>query len=218
MSPDQMWDDMNIPYTEAEVYAFNKELEEGTISVANSFKDFIIQNVKPKLQMRPTIDGETFDIECNKYFNIGETTNHFDLYDTFSNSIKRISNTTTVKRPDLISFKRFFVTEIIHNLDSQVENNTTDAVYDSYGWVIDIHDALVLDCEAVQYAQDVFCAGRNSNEPSLNRIYKERNNILSKYFTSIGIGASAMKAWKDDVVSKVIPYNKPFNCNRIVLK
>ena len=106
----------------------------------------------------------------------------------------------------------------MHNLDSQVEDNTVSAVYDAYEWVLDVHDALILCCEATDYAKDVFCQGNSPQEPSLNRIYKERKTILGKYFKSIGINASAMKDWKSDVESHIIKYDKAFNCNRIVLK
>ena len=218
MSPDQMWKDMDIKFNTKEVQAFEDELEDGEVAVANKFKNFIIGHVKPKEKMLLKIDNESFKVECNKHFNIGETTNQFDFYDTYSNSIKRIHNTKTVKKPDLSSFKRFFVTALVHNLDSQVEDNTVSAVYDAYNWVIDIHDAMVLCCEATDYAKDVYCQGNSSEEPSLKRIYDERNNILSVYFKSVGINASALPDWKSDVQSHVDKYEGKFNCNRIVLK
>jgi len=215
---DQMWKDMDIKYTTEEVLAFEQELETGELAVANKFKDFIIVNVKPKEQMKLKIDNEEFDIECNKYFNLGETTNQFDFYDTYSNSIKRIHNTKTVKKPDLKSFRRFFVTAIIHNLDSQVEDNTVNAVMDAYQWAIDIHDAIILCCEATDYAKDVYCNGNNPEEPSLKRIHTNKNAILGKYFTSIGIGSTKLSEWKRDVQSHIEPFKGKFNCNRAILK
>lgn len=218
MSPDQMWREMDIKYNDKEVLAFEQELETGEVAVANKFKDFIINHVRPKEKMKVKIDNEEFKIACNKYFHVGETTNAFDLYDTYSNSIKRIHNTKTVKKPDLSSYKRFFVTALVHNLDSQVEDNTSDAVMDAYKWLLDIHDALVLCCEAVDYAKDIYCNGRTREEPSLNRIHATRNDVLSKYFKSIGINATAMSDWKEDVDSHIQKYKGKFNCNRIVLK
>ena len=218
MSADDMWRDMDIKFTQEEVMAFNHELESGDIAVANKFKDFIIQNSRPTEEMDLVVDNETFKVTCNKHFNIGETTNKFDLYDTYSDSVRRIHNTETVKRPDLRSFRRFFVTGIIHNIDSQIEDNTVDAVYDAYEWVIDIHDALVLCCEATDYAKDVYCSGRSKNEPSLERIFRKRNTILGKYFTSIGIKSNKLQAWNTDVVPFIDKYKSTFKCNRIVLK
>lgn len=218
MTPDRMWKDMKIPFTQEEVYAFEHELDEGEMAVANRFKDFIIKNSQPLNKMVLKIDNEEFKVECNKHFNIGETTNKFDLYDSYSNSIRRITNTTTVKRPDLRSFKRFFVTALVHNLDSQVMDNSSNAVMDAYNWMIDIHDAKVLCCEAADYAKDVYCSGNSKDEPSLERIHRTRNTILSKYFTSIGIKANKLSAWEEDVKPYIVPYVGNFKCNRIVLK
>lgn len=218
MTADKMWHDMEIDYTLKEVMAFEHELEVGEMSVANKFKDFIIQNAKPKEKMKLEIDGEEFSIECNRHFHIGETTNQFDLYDSYSNSIRRISNTETVKRPDLKSFRRFFVTALIHNLDSQVMDNSADKVMDAYDWMLDIHDAMVLCCEAADYGRDVFCSGTNADEPSLERIHKNRSNILGKYFTSIGIKGDKVMTWKTDVEPYIQKYKGKLKCNRIVLK
>ena len=88
----------------------------------------------------------------------------------------------------------------------------------AYNWAIDIHDAVVLCCEATDYAKDVYCSGTTPDEPSLNYIHRNRNKILSEYFSSIGIKSNSMKDWKEDVVSRVEEYKGIFNCNRIVLK
>ena len=218
MPADQMWSEMDIDYTQEEVTAFAHELDQGEMSVANRFKDFIIQNAKPKEAMTLKIDNEEFKVECNKYFNIGETTSKFDLYDTYSNSIRRIHNTETVKRPDLKSFKRFFVTGLIHNLDSQVMDESSDAVMDAYDWLLDLHDAMILCCEATDYAKDVYCSGRSKETPSLERIHRERNEILGKYFTSIGIKSSKLKDWKENVGDHIEKYKGTLKVNRIVLK
>jgi hypothetical protein len=218
MPASDMWKEMDIPYTKEEVAAFELELDNGSISVANRFKNFIIQNVKPSEDMEININNEKFKIECNRYTHIGEVTNKFDLYDTFTNSIRRISNTSVAKRPNLDAFRRFFVTALIHNLDSQVENNTTDAVIDAYDWCIDIHDALILDCEAAEYGRKVYCKGRNKEEPSIEQIHRDRNIILGKYFTSINISSTKTNEWKNDVMKYVEPFDGIFKCNQIVLK
>ena len=218
MEPHRMWSSMNIDYTMNDSALVLEELEIGEFSVANRFKDFIIQNVNPKPEMNIKIGNDEFKIECNRFYNVGDVTNKFDFYDTYTNSIRRIHNTETIKKPDLKQFKRYFVTLIVHNEDSQVENNTTDAVYDAYKWVIDIHDALILDCEAEDYAKDIFCSGRTPDEPSLENIHRNRKEILGKYFTSIGIGKTKEARWKEDVAPYVEHYGKKLKCNRIVLK
>ncbi len=109
----KMWTEMKIPYTTEEVMEFEKEIDIGEFAVANRLKNFIIQNVKPKEKMKINLNGEIFNIECNKFFNIGEVTNKFDLYDSYSNSIRRIMNTETIKKPNLERFKLFFVTALV---------------------------------------------------------------------------------------------------------
>lgn len=52
-----------------------------------------------------------------------------------------------------------------------------------------IHDADILCCEAADYAREVYANGRTDPEPSLKYIHTNRNQILSKYFTSLGIPA-----------------------------
>jgi len=218
MPADKMWTEMGIPYTTKEVIAFERELEIGEFAVADKFKDFIIGNVKPQSEMTVKIGSESFTIECNRFYRIGDTTNKFDFYDSSTKSIRRIHNTTTVKHPDLKQFKRFFVTLLVHNEDSQVMDNTTDAVYNTYEWVLDIHDALILDSEAATYARDVYCSGRNPTEPSLENIHRNRKGILEGYFTSIGIEPAAIRQWNDTVQPLIQPYKGKLSCNRIVLK
>ena len=216
--PAKMWMDMDIPYTQAEVNAFQMELETGDIAVANKFKDFVIQNANMKENMTVVIDNNTFDIECNKYYNVGETTGKFDLYDSKSHSLRRISNTETVKKADLKRFRLFTPTCLVHGLDSQVEDNTVNHIMDMYGWCIDIHDAIVLDAEATDDAKDIYCSGKTDEEPSLERIHRERNNILGKYFTSIGIKPSKLSDWNTDVKPHIEPYKGKLKANRIALK
>ncbi len=216
--PASMWMDMNIKYTRAEVTAFKEELSTGDIAIANKFKDFVIRNANMRENMIVTVDNNKFKINCNKHYNIGETTNKFDLYDSKSNSIRRISNTSTVKKPDLKRFRISTPTTLVHGLDSQVEDNTVGHIMDLYGWCIDIHDAIVLDAEATDDAKDIYCSGKTKEEPSLERIHKERNNILGKYFTSIGIAPHKVKEWTTHVDPHIEHYGKKLNANRIALK
>lgn len=113
MSPDKMWDDMDIPYTNEEVLAFEHELLYGELAVANAFKDFIIQECNPEATMTLHVWNEKPDITCNKFFHVGEMTTRFDLYDTTTNSIRTVYHTDTKKVPDLKSFRRYFVTALI---------------------------------------------------------------------------------------------------------
>lgn len=228
MTAQAMWDDMNsgksiedpdyIHYTAEEVLAFNREMESGEIAVAIAFKDFIINNAQMRPVMELNVLGNKVTTYCNRFHNVGESTFIFDLYDTITNSIRRIHNTETKRVPDLKSFKRYSVTGLIHGLDGNVMDNATDAVIDKHGWVIPIHDAMVLCCESADYAREVYANGRTPNEPSLKYIHTNRNQILSDYFTSLGIPANKLVDWKATVVPLVQPLIGELDVNPLVLK
>ena len=228
LSPQAMWDDMNkgknfdnpdyMHYTKQELEAFNNEMESGDIAVAIAFKDFIIDNCRMQPTMKLNVLGDKVTTYCNKFYNVGETTSIFDLYDTDSNSIRRIHNTETKKVPDLKSFKRYSVTGLIHGLDGRVMNNTVDAVIDEYKWCLDVHDAVILCCESADYTREVYANGRTSDEPSLKHIHTNRNKILSDYFTSLNIPASKLAEWKTKVVPLIQPLEEKLSINPLVLK
>ena len=218
MSSDAMWDEMDIPYTQEEVDAFEYELEYGEMAVANRFKDFIINNAQMQPVMDLHVDQEVLEVECNKFYHVGESTKVFDLIDTATNSVPTIHHTDTIKVPDLKSFRRFSVTGLIHTCDGQVEDNTVDAVIDAYGWALPIHDATILCAEAATFARHVYSYGRNDEEPSLKRIHTNRNQILQNYFRSINIPAKAIIAWKRDVVPYIDKLSTELEINPLVLK
>lgn len=228
MSAKDMWNDMNkdklptdkgyLHYTQEEVLAFQHELTNGEFAPAMAMKDFIINNSQMRPEMYLVVNGERTLTYCNKFHNIGEITSVFDLYDTSTNSIRRIHNTETKQVPDLKSFKRYGQTGNIHHLDGQVMDNTADAVIDLFRWALDIHDALVLCAEAADYARDIYANGRTPNEPSLKQIHTNRNKILSEYFTSLNIPASKVSEWKSTVVPLIQPLTEPLVINPLVLK
>ncbi len=218
MSETAMWDDMGIAYTKEEVTAFRNEMESGEFAVAIAFKDFMINNAQMQPVMQLNVLGDKVTTYCNRFHNVGETTSVFDLYDTATNSVRRIHNTETKRVPDLKSFKRYSVTGLIHGLDGRVMNNTVDAVIDMFGWCIDVHDADILCCEAANYARDVYANGRTEEEPSLKYIHTHRNKILSDNFTSLNIPASKLADWKANVVPLIEPLTEELTINPMVLK
>lgn len=211
LTPAKMWDDMGISYTNDELIAFTDELEHGELAVAVAFKDFIINNCNPQADMLLEVDGNIIPTKCNHFHNRGEKTLKFDLYDTASKSVNRIHHTDTVKVPDLDRFRKYMVTGLIHGLDNQVEDKTVEAVIDAYGWAIDIHDAVVLCAEATE-------VGRETTAKELEDKHANRNKILSKYFTSIGIPASKLTEWNTKVVPLINKFEGNFKCNKMVLK
>ena len=228
MTAQAMWDDMNkgkspedadyIHYTAEEVHAFNHEMESGEIAVAIAFKDFLINNAQMRPVMELNVLGNKVTTYCNRFHNVGESTFIFDIYDTYTNSVRRIHNTETKRVEDLKSFKRYSVTGLIHGVDGNVMDNSTDAVIDIYGWVIPIHDAMVLCCEAADYARHVYANGRTPNEPSLKYVHTNRNQILSDYFTSLGIPASKLADWNNTVKPLIHPLQGELVINPLVLK
>lgn len=213
-----MWRDMDLPFTQDEVDAFEYELEYGEMAVANRLKDFIIDNSVMHETMSIKVANETVLVNCNKFHNVGEKTTTYDLFDTTTGLVRRIHNTQTRRVPDLKSFKRVGPTTLIHGLDGQVADNTADAVADKFRWVLTIHDALVLCAEAADYGRDVYANGRTSDEPSLAYIHTNRNSILANFFTSLGIKASKVAEFKSQVLAFVEPLTEPLVINPMVLK
>lgn len=205
----ELWNDWNHEYTLEQVQAFNTELATGPLGLADQFKEFIINNVKPTEQMRVRIWNEEFDIECNRYRNVGEETLRYDIYDTETRSIRRICHTRTKRVPDLQQFRRYFVTLLIHNLDSQVADRVIGKVMEKYGWGIDIHDAFLVSPEA---ADDV----RTWYAQALTEIYDNRQTILANYFASIGIGAESQGNWER--VKQMVKPLQSFKCRKMALK
>lgn len=211
-------EDAEVDYTEEELRIMDHELEEGEMAVANAFKDFTINNARMQPEMELVVLGDKVKTYCNKFHNVGEKTTEYEFFDSNTGGTRRIHNTETKKVPDLKSFKRYSVTGLIHGLDGRVMNNTVDAVIDVYGWCLDVHDADILCCEAANYAREIYANGRNADEPSLKNIHTHRNKILSDYFTSLNIPASALVKWKRDVVPLIQPLEEELEINNMVLK
>ena len=205
----ELWDDWNHEYTLEQVELFNAELASGPLGLADALKEFIINNVKPTEAMTVKIGRENFSIECNRYRQVGEVTTSYDIYDTADKSIRRLHHTATKKVADLDQFRRYFVTLLIHNLDSQVADFVVGKVMEKYGWCIDIHDAFLVNPEA---ADDV----RTWYAQALTDLYTNRASVLSEYFASIGIGSEAQGNWKR-VKDMVVPV-EDFVCNKMALK
>lgn len=205
----ELWEQNGLKFTLDDVKTYSESLNSGYLAVANLFKEFLINNCNPKPTMDVTIWKETFRIECNRFRNVGEATVGYDIYDTDSDSIKRIYHTTTTKVPDLEQFRRYFVTLLVHNIDSQVANAIAEAVYDQYGWVIDIHDAFLINPDAAEFV-------RTKYAELMEEIFANRKSILANYFASIGINATAQKQWSQ-LQSKIVPMDT-FKCGPMALK
>jgi hypothetical protein len=204
-----LWVNNKLDYTLEDLNLMNQEMKAGMFGTADKFKEFIINNCNPKPVMTVRVWNDTFEIKCNRHTRIGETPVKYDLFDTESGGIKRITHMKTKAIPDLEGFRRFFVTCLIHGLDSQVMDTVAGKCFDKYGFAIDIHDALI--CSPLA-AADV----RMWYAEEMDKIYVNRKEILSNYFSSIGVTAMSMKEWEavNDSVFKI----GEFKCRGAVLK
>lgn len=206
----ELWQDNSIKYTVDQVRLFNNELTSGALGLADQFKEFIINNVKPTEEMMVKIFNEEFNIECNRFRNIGEITRYYEIFDTETNRVKRIHHTDTKREADLDQFRRYFVTLLIHNLDSQVADKVIAKTIEKYGWGMDLHDAFIVNPEAAEDVRTWYAA-------EINLIHENRKEILANYFQSIGIGAEAQGKW-ERVTAMVHPIETTFRCQPMALK
>lgn len=208
--PHELWQDAGISYTKEHLDLYNQEMKNGAFGVANLFKEFVLNNTNPKPEMEVNINGEEFSITCNRYRKVGEKTKAYKAWDTNDNKYNIVLHTDTKKVPDLKQFRRYFLTLLIHNLDSQVCDNVTRKLMNNYGWGIPIHDAILCSPAA---ARDV----RKWYSLELKKIWKYRKQILNNYFNSIGITAAAQSQWID-LQAKIHQFEGTLEVNPMALK
>lgn len=205
-TPKELLDNNHIKYSLEELRLVTQEVDNGRLALMNTFKNFIINNVQPKEQMRPVIDGEEFTILCNRYSAVGDKHVDYTLYDSGADEIRQITHTKTHFVPNLQAFKRYFVTLLIHNLDSQI----ADKICQELDWVIDIHDAFIVCPTKVQATKAHF--GR-----LLEDIFNRKDEILAKYFESIGIPVDVIAVeWQK--VRKFVDPIEEWDYNDMALK
>ena len=205
-----LWQDAGISYTKDDIELYTKEMADGPFGLANLFKEFVINNCNPKPEMEIKLWQDTFTISCNRFRNVGEKTKAYKIWDSIEEKYQVVLHTDTKKVPDLKQFKRFFVTCMVHGIDSQIMNTVTEKVIDKYSWGIPIHDAIVISPAA---AADT----RKWYAEELEKIYENRNQILTDYFKSIGINNAAKSQW-DTLKSKVVPFEGEFKASYMALK
>jgi hypothetical protein len=205
-----LWKDNKREYTYTQVEQFNQELAGSEWGLVNFFKEWLISNVSPKATMLITLWKETFTIECNRYRNLGDITTTYSIYDSKANRIHSIHHTSTKRIPDLEQFRRYFVTLLIHGLDSQIANTVSLKLKRKYGKVITIHDAFIVTPDAAEDA-------RKWSSELLEQLYQDRETVLTNFFNSIGITGVARKQWQD-LQNMVVPFTGTFKCNDMCLK
>lgn len=205
-----LWKAAKIKFTDKHTKLYNKEMSDGPFGLVNQFKDFLISSCNPKASMEVEIGTDEFGISCNRFRFVGEKTKAYKIWDSNDQTYNMVLHTDTKKVPDLEEFRRFFVTLLIHNLDSQVADNVSAKVKAKYEWVIPIHDAFLVSPAA---AADV----RVWYSEELNKIHANRKQILADYFKSIGITNAAKTKW-EKIQSKVVPFEGEFDASGMALK
>jgi hypothetical protein len=201
--------DESLSYTYEDIKHMQNELQNGALGLANEFKNFIIKNVKPSSEMTLQIHNDTFKVKCNRTKHVTGKLMAYQVYNSATGTYDIIYNAKDVTVPDLDAFKTWFVTGLIHNLDSQVMDKVIGKVIDKYEFGLDIHDAIICSPSA---ARDV----RRWYSEEMQLIYNNRKVILSRYFKSIGIGEEAAVAFKK-LMDKVQPVDS-FVCSPWALK
>lgn len=134
--PKELWDSHKMHYNQEQINKITNEIRNGLYANANNFKDFIISNVNPKPKMEVSIWGQKFTIECNRFKPQRTKTIEAWIYTTSQNLLKKVTH--HVERvPDCEQFKRFFVTCLLHHIDSRV----ADYICQELDWVLPNHDA-----------------------------------------------------------------------------
>jgi hypothetical protein len=205
-----LWNKAGMKHGPKDIELYSNEMSSGPFGLVNMFKEFLIHQCSPKSSMTVKIGTDSFGINCNRFRNVGEKTKAYKIWDSTTETYNLVLHTDTKKVPDLEQFRRFFVTLLIHNLDSQVMNNVMAKAMKKYGWAIPIHDAAVVSPAA---AHDV----RVWYAEELEYIHANRKTILAEYFKSIGITAAAKEQW-EAIKDKVVQFEGDFKCSSMALK
>lgn len=175
-SVQNLWTKNNLIFTDTQIDIMRKEQTTGKFAIANEFKDIIIKYAQPEKIMTLNVANEKFTVECNRYKNVGDYTKNYVVYDSIQDKMKVIQHTTTKKVADVDQFKRYFVTGLIHNLDSQIMDNMCKKM----NWVLPIHDAgIVTIAEASKF--------RILAVQEMKRVLRTRKSIIENYFKSINL-------------------------------
>jgi hypothetical protein len=188
-SAKELWDSNKLDYTQVQLNKMNEDIHIGIYANANKFKDFIINNVKPKAKMKVKIWNEEFTVECNRFKWESTVIEKYFIFTSSQNKlqiVRRILNLV----PDLNQFKRYFVTLLCHNLDSQL----ADYLCRKLEWIIPIHDSFTVHPNDANSLRHYFIA-------FMKTLYVDRKAILYNYFNSIGIDKKYKEIDTEDVTS-----------------
>lgn len=109
----ELWRKKDLSYDLEMLHLMNGQFSNGAIGLADSFKDFVVNNCNPKAEMTVRIWDEEFTIKCNHYKRVGDVPMQYDLYDSSTGRIRKVVHTKTKMVPDIERFRTFFQTLLI---------------------------------------------------------------------------------------------------------
>lgn len=190
-NPKDLWDKNKLEYSQVQLNKIAAEISIGIYSNANSFKDFIINHVVPQKKMKVRVWNEEFEIECNRFKWEETVPVTYLVYDSQGSGKLRKVTRNLNRVPDVNQFKRYFVTCLVHNLDSQV----ADCICKNVRWVLPNHDSFTVHPNDAMEVRQIYTG-------EMSKIYKNRKKILKDYFTSIGID----KEYKDKDTEEITAF------------
>lgn len=172
----KLWKKAGLSWTADQLKLMRYHQAHGKFAIANQFKDIIVNHSQPEAVMTLNVDEENFKVECNRYHYLGDTTKQYIVLDSSTKQFKVISHTSRIRVPDLFRFKTYFVTALIHNLDSQI----MDYMCNKMNWVLPIHDAgIVSIAEARKF--------KHLAMDKMKLIYSKNSEIVYNYLKSINL-------------------------------
>ena len=171
-----LWLKNKLSFNSEQLRIMKKEQTSGRFAIANELKDIIIKHCTPQPVMELVVQQEKFKVECNKTKQVGDTTKQYIVLDSESGKYKVIQHTTTHSVPDLDQFRRYFMTGLIHNLDSQI----LDTITLNMKWVLPIHDAGLVTWDGATHMRKLAV-----NE--MTYTYENRKQTMINYLKSIGL-------------------------------
>lgn len=173
-TPEELWDGHDYSYTQKQVNLINKELLEGRFKNVLDFKEHIIGKVIPDSKMRVKIWDDEFDVYCNRFKWDATRPVKYDFLTGKKKAKAVIKETAMV--PDLNAFKTYWVTALLHNLDSQI----ADYVCQHLDWVVPVHDDFISDPNSITVVRELY-------GEKLRDLYVNRHQVMREFLGSIGI-------------------------------
>jgi hypothetical protein len=189
-----LWDKNKLDYDQIQLNKMSQDINTGIYASANNFKNFIINNCNPKETITVNSNNEIFTVECNKFQWQYINKQDYYIYDSKQNMLKKVSKQSCLI-PDLKQFKRFFVTCLCHNLDSQIAN----IICEKLDWCLSNHDDWTIHPNSINKLRHIYTTW-------MFDLYKRRKQVLKDYFTSIGIIEDYEEQTHEKIITKFSPY------------